>query len=109
MIEKKRYTSKALLNEKKIWKNFDKLSFKTKRKDKKEIERIETKRFLDHEESRNSKVVKSLKSSFSQRKTFITSQFIFELKNASENKRIETKSVESSLSVTKKTLLSEIK
>ncbi len=36
MIEKKKYTSRTLLDEKKIWKRFNKLSIKLKKKDKKD-------------------------------------------------------------------------
>jgi hypothetical protein len=102
MIEKKKYTFKALLNEEEIWKKFDRLSLKSKRKDEKntEIKRIETKRFFDTEKFKTSKTIKSLKSSFFQRKfEAFTFFFTFESKKTI-NKKIETNDVESFFSLT---------
>ncbi len=85
------------MNEKKTWRKFDKLSFKSKRKDKKNIkvEKIET----NIEKFKTSRVIKSFESSFFSKKfkTF-TSQFIFESKNT-KSKKIETKFIESFLSL----------
>jgi BMFP domain-containing protein YqiC len=94
MTEKEKYTSRALLNKEKTWREFDRLSLKSKRKDKKDIkvERIET----NIEKFKASRIVKSLESSFSQRKLeSLTFSFIFESKSKT-NKRIETNRVETS-------------
>jgi hypothetical protein len=107
MTKKKKYISKALLNEKEIWKEFDRLSIKSKKKNKKDKsqveinnKRIETKQSSNTEKFENSRIIKFLESSFSQRKskTFI-SQFIFESKITSQNKKIETSSIESFFSL----------
>ncbi len=92
MTEKEKYTSKALLNEEKTWREFDRLSLKSKKKDKKDIkiERIET----NIEKFKASKMIKSLESSFFQRKSeLFTFSFIFESKSKT-NKRIEMNKVE---------------
>jgi hypothetical protein len=98
MTGKEKYTLRALLNKKKIWKKFNRLSIKTKKKDKKEefqsetdLKRIETKRFFDTKKSKNSKIMRFLRSSFSQTKfETSTSQFIFEFQSTTI-KRTETK------------------
>jgi hypothetical protein len=66
MTEKEKYTFRALLNEEKTWREFDRLSLKFKRKDKKDIkiEKIET----NIEKFKASKIIKFLESSFSQKK-----------------------------------------
>jgi hypothetical protein len=101
MIEKKKYTFRALLN-KEIWKEFDRLSLKSKKKDKKntEIKRIETKRFFDTEKFKRLKIIKFLKSSFFRKKSEVfTFFFTFESKKTI-NKKIETNDVESFFSLT---------
>ncbi len=101
MTKKKKYTLRALLNEEKIWKEFDRLSLKSKKKDKKstKIERIKTKRFFNIEKFKAFETIKSLESSFFTKKFEThTSQFIFDSKNT-KDKKIETKSAESFFSL----------
>ncbi len=111
MTEKNNFISRTLLNEEKIWKEFNRLSLKIKKKTKKEKPQFETnakeietksKQFYDIKKFKKSKIIKFLRSFFSKRRTkqfrksfslkIKTSSFTFEHKESEKQKykRIQT-------------------